>query len=255
MRALPQEIQFAKFLLDVGDGKLNDSDDVLNIDHFPPNCIIPSEVDIVDDIYGNIFAKKEYRKSINYAILSARNADVKEINERVVNLLDKTTEKVYTSIDSTENCDNAGFDNALLSIEYLNIWSPPSLPPYELKLRLNCVVILIRNLNAIKKGEIIFINRITLYSSETDYPFIFKRRQFSIKVAFAMTINKAQGQTFEKIGIDLRRAVFNHGQLYVALSRVRGWNSIRIYLDDSEKKDIYATRKTPNLIKRYEIRT
>ncbi|XP_031789178.1 uncharacterized protein LOC116418276 [Nasonia vitripennis] len=116
MKALPQEIQFAKFLLDVGDGKLNDSDDVLNIDYFPSNCIIPPEVDIVDDIYGNIFAKKEYRKSINYAILSARNADVNEINERVVNLLDETTENVYTSIDSTENCDNAGFDNALLSI-------------------------------------------------------------------------------------------------------------------------------------------
>ena len=45
-----------------------------------------------------------------------------------------------------------------------------------------------------------------------------------------MTINKAQGQTFRKIGIDLRRDVFSHGQLYVALSRVRSWNSLKIYL-------------------------
>ena len=46
-----------------------------------------------------------------------------------------------------------------------------------------------------------------------------------------MTINKAQGQTFKRIGIDLTKPVFNHGQLYVAMSRVRSWKSLRIYLN------------------------
>ena len=45
-----------------------------------------------------------------------------------------------------------------------------------------------------------------------------------------MTINKSQGQTFENIGIDLRKDFINHGQLYVALSRVRSWKSVRFYL-------------------------
>ena len=45
-----------------------------------------------------------------------------------------------------------------------------------------------------------------------------------------MAINKAQGQTFNKIDVDLRREIFSHGQLHVALSRVRSWNSLRIYL-------------------------
>ena len=44
-----------------------------------------------------------------------------------------------------------------------------------------------------------------------------------------MTINKSQGQTFDKIGIDLRREVFNHGQFYVAISRVRSWESVKIF--------------------------
>ena len=35
-----------------------------------------------------------------------------------------------------------------------------------------------------------------------------------------MSINKAQGQTLERIGVYLRRACFAHGQLYVAASRV-----------------------------------
>ena len=35
-----------------------------------------------------------------------------------------------------------------------------------------------------------------------------------------MTINKAQGQSFEHVGLDLRTSVFSHGQFYVAVSRV-----------------------------------
>ena len=39
---------------------------------------------------------------------------------------------------------------------------------------------------------------------------------------------------FGTIGINLRRNVFNHG-LYVALSRVRSWNSLKIYLGDQRE--------------------
>ena len=146
MRTLSEEIEFSKFLLQVGDGKLNDAQDNLSIDYFPTNCIAAPETDIVEDIYGSIFRNKEYRRSIGYAILSPRNLDVNEISEEVVQLLDETTEIIYTSIDSTENCDNTGFSEVLLP-EYLNSLSPPSLPPHELKLRINCIIMLIRNLN------------------------------------------------------------------------------------------------------------
>ena len=45
------------------------------------------------------------------------------------------------------------------------------------------------------------------------------RRQFPIRLSFAVTINKAQGQTISTVGIYLLDHVFSHGQLYVALSR------------------------------------
>ena len=45
------------------------------------------------------------------------------------------------------------------------------------------------------------------------------RKQFPIQLCFAMTINKAQGQSWDVVGIDLRIPAFTHGQLYVALSR------------------------------------
>jgi ATP-dependent exoDNAse (exonuclease V) alpha subunit len=46
------------------------------------------------------------------------------------------------------------------------------------------------------------------------------RLQFLIRLLFAMTINKAQGQSLQRVGIDLRDLVFGYGQLYVAMSRI-----------------------------------
>ena len=43
--------------------------------------------------------------------------------------------------------------------------------------------------------------------------------QFPVKVAYAMTISKSQGQSLGRVGLYLPRPVFGHGQLYVALSR------------------------------------
>ena len=45
--------------------------------------------------------------------------------------------------------------------------------------------------------------------------------QFPVRVAFAMTVNKAQGQTLTRVGVYLERpCYFSHGQFYVAASRV-----------------------------------
>ncbi|KAM1515861.1 hypothetical protein ACFXTH_014887 [Malus domestica] len=45
------------------------------------------------------------------------------------------------------------------------------------------------------------------------------RKQFLVKLSFALTINKSQGQTIPHVGIYLPDHVFSHGQLYMALSR------------------------------------
>jgi ATP-dependent exoDNAse (exonuclease V) alpha subunit len=45
-----------------------------------------------------------------------------------------------------------------------------------------------------------------------------------------MTINKAQGQSLQKVGINLRQPVFTHGQFYVAFSRVTDVANLDILL-------------------------
>ena len=59
-------------------------------------------------------------------------------------------------------------------------------------------------------------------------PCTMQRKQFPVKVAFALTINKSQGQTFEYVGIDLMEDVFSHGQLYVAFSRAKRFSAVKV---------------------------
>lgn len=64
-----------------------------------------------------------------------------------------------------------------------------------------------------------------------------------------MTINKAQGQTLDKVGVYLRSPVFTHGQLYVACSRVRSSNSLKIQLAETIRQGVRNGRSvTDNIV-------
>jgi len=52
-------------------------------------------------------------------------------------------------------------------------------------------------------------------------PYVQRTKQFPVKLAYAFTIHKAQGQTYDKVILDLNSHIFAPGQLYVALSRAR----------------------------------
>ena len=95
------------------------------------------------------------------------------------------------------------------------------------------------------EGKRVLIPCLVLAPSDVDLPFVLCRRQFPLHLAWAMTINKAQGQTFEKVGIHLEEPVFTHGQLYVAFSRARSFADIRVQITPTSMQgrhgDIWTT--------------
>jgi ATP-dependent DNA helicase PIF1 len=99
-------------------------------------------------------------------------------------------------------------------------------------------------------GKRVFIPRIPMSPSEDNsLPFKLKRKQFPIRLSFAMTINKAQGQTIPNVGIYLPEPVFSHGQLYVALSRGVSRKTTRILAKPNNEVD-KSGKSTKNIVYR-----
>ena len=126
------------------------------------------------------------------------------------------------------------------SVDYLQSISLASIPPSCLRLKIGAPIILLRNLSpreglcngtrmrvlGIRRnclhvaimggkfdGKVCLLPRITLTTSEEDLPFILQLTQFPVRLCFAMTVNKSQGQSLEHVGVDLRTPAFTHGQL------------------------------------------
>ena len=94
-------------------------------------------------------------------------------------------------------------------------------------------------------GQLCAISRMVVSPSDKKMPFKLNRRQFPVSMCFAMTINKSQGQTLSKVGLFLKRPVFSHGQLYVAVSRVKSKDGLRVICCDREGN---YTDKTNNVV-------
>lgn len=123
--------------------------------------------------------------------------------------------------------------------EFLSYLNTSGLPNHSMKLKTGTTVMLIRNLdrfeglcngtrlfvtrlaNHVIKAKIIsctnientiYIPRMFFSPSQSPWPSKFIRRQFSIIVTFAMTINKSQGQSLDFADLYLSQDVFSHNQ-------------------------------------------
>ncbi|XP_073042457.1 uncharacterized protein [Primulina eburnea] len=275
MRARSDPV-FSEFLLRVGKG-IEDIDDTGNIE-IPDKMIISfcdddidsSEQKLIDAIFPDLAENNHLPTYMtNRAILATKNAYVDKLNDKVLSLFPgelRTFLSFDEAIDDTQN---------FYPEEFLNSLSPTGLPPHRLSLKKNCPVMLLRNLdpsdglcngtrmvckgfhaNVIHaeitvgqhSGKQVFIPRIPLSPAENEgYPFQFRRKQFPIRLCFAMTINKSQGQTIPIVGIYLPEPVFSHGQLYVALSRGTSMMNTKVMIKPDMLKNV-GDSQTKNVV-------
>ena len=83
-------------------------------------------------------------------------------------------------------------------------------------------------------GKRIFIPLIPMAPSGNTFPFQMIRRQFPVRPAFAITSNKGQGQTLQRVGLYLEKPFFSHGQYYVVNSRVGSSQDLKVVAVSSE---------------------
>lgn len=77
--------------------------------------------------------------------------------------------------------------------------------------------------------------------------------QFPLKLAWALTIHKSQGKTFDSVIIDLSRPIFEKGQLYVALSRARTLEGISL-TSPIKKSYVMVDRKIVKFLTEYRYK-
>jgi len=192
------------------------------------------------------------RAAATCAVASPFNAVVDELNRRCL----ERFRGILRVLSATHELPAVLSDiPALATEEHMSSVSAMGVPAARLELKVGCLVMCLRNLLpqlGIQNGTLLRVTKIsdyviqveTLPTSRDVQPvqasiprilfavktgtLTFHRRQFPLRLAYARSINKMQGATITRLGLDMRSSVFSHGQLYVALSRVADRNSVRI---------------------------
>ncbi|KAK2645195.1 hypothetical protein Ddye_020390 [Dipteronia dyeriana] len=232
-------LKYIHFVVDLMNNNINDYhlvdyDIIFNEDE---QCIreINDELDdislkaLIDVVFPNL---NDYLKNIdamtNRAILTPKYDYVDDINSL---LIEQFLGEAITYCNFDETIDK---NEQAIREDFLNSFTPSGFPPHQLVLKENCLIILLRNIypseglcndrrliyrrfspnlidahivNGHYQGKhVFFLPRIPFIPIEGEKNgFSFKRTQYPIKLSFAMTINKAQGQTLDYIGIYFTR--------------------------------------------------
>ncbi len=246
---------FADWLLCLGNNELETIDEdyikCLDMMVLPPTDTQAMVVAIYPRLHEGQATNKYLHER---AILALHNKEVSLINAMVLSYL-PGAQVDFLSADSVEDTEVA---NTYLS-EFLNTLEVSGMPSHKLSFKIGAPVILLCNLDPLAglcngtrliirrftmrvvevkiiigkwAGNVAFIPRIKFISDNNGLPLTFARKQFPLRLAYAMTINKFQGQTLSHVGLHLTDDVFSHGQLYVAFSRAKAPENVKVQLPD-----------------------
>ncbi|KAK1357764.1 hypothetical protein POM88_051020 [Heracleum sosnowskyi] len=242
--------EFAQWVLDIGDGKIASHVDSTHEYHeddisITPNfCNLESQNSVekmIESTFPNFmqnFQNPDYLSE--RAILTPTNLTVGNVNSLIVERIPGDIAS-YFSIDTAE--DYPGVVVMLMRNLNQTLGLCNGTRMMVTKCMQHCVECEV--IAGQFKGTKHFIPRMELCPTETRLPFKLCRKQMPIQICYAMTINKAQGQSLEKVALFLPKGVFTHGQLYVAVSRITSPQGLKLFIDD---EDGNSTNITQNVV-------
>ena len=221
-----------------------------------------AKVNALRDFYPQGFqSHKMHRKTI----LAATNKQIDDWNSIVQRMnpnfsVEDTPNSIsYLSSDVLNAVDDPrDVISNMLSSEMLNTFNSDKAPPHILKLCVGDICYLMRTLGRKTKlatnqrvrilelrqfsikvqtieannspGEVHFLPRIRFrFTLPYGQSYEITRTQFPLRLAYAVSINKSQGQQYEHILFDTTHQAFTHGHLYVALSRITKYDGISFF--------------------------
>jgi hypothetical protein len=255
---------WASFLLALGEGRWEPFE--RDFVRLPPCIMFPDgapALSLCRFVFGSVALQLQQhglttayaRWVADGALLAPTNEVARELSAVVSSRLLGGAAVTLKSIDGVQ--DPNSDPDFLYGDDVLNLHQPNGFPPHKLELRTGDVVTIVRNLDGVLKngvravvmdvfpnmlrimvasgkeetiGSVHLLPRIKLIDDRLDsgLPVAMFRIQFPVALAWAMTINKAQGQTMKRVGLYLQTQCFSHGQLYVALSRSPSIHGVRV---------------------------
>ncbi len=239
-----QHPEFCQFLEELGNGRI----DAITP---PPACRVQSSEAMINAVYGSEFPD-------SHQILALTLETCSEINKMCFTRLPGECFEMPASDFYVECADPDAFPH-----DYVESLQMKGAPPWMLQFKIGGRYMCIRNIDpprGIINGtmlkliaigrryatfkvltgksagsiEILLKSVFSISPEASGLPFTIIRRQFPVIPAYCLTVHKAQGQTMACVGLIFESDPFTHGQLYVALSRVSGWDCVYVMSQESD---------------------